>query len=214
MRSACVVRCMSSVELSSGAGTAAARRRGSARPHWSSAARSDAEPGGRGPASCKHVRSPEARQIECKAAARAAQGAGRTRATHAATRRAPLVVRHAVGHDKKAVIAPWRRRWSLFSHNAFRRVGTEADSVALRIGASRLAHRVFPSPPRAASELDGARIAQRGRPARAFIERGGARSRGLPGAIHWPCSRATTLSRLMFARYRRHHVREGRCHRW
>ena len=89
MRSACVVRCMSSLELSSGAGTAAARRRGSARPHWSSAARSDAEPGGRGPASCKHVRSPEARQIECKAAARAAQGAGRTRATHAATRRAP-----------------------------------------------------------------------------------------------------------------------------
>ena len=89
MRSACVVRCMSSLELSSGAGTAAARRRGSARPLWSSAARSDAEPGGRGPASCKHVRSPEARQIECKAAARAAQGAGRTRATHAATRRAP-----------------------------------------------------------------------------------------------------------------------------
>jgi hypothetical protein len=213
MRSACVVRCMSSLELSSGAGTAAARRRGSARPHWSSAARSDAEPGGRGPASCKHVRSPEARQIECKAAARAAQGAGRTRATHAATRRAPLVVRHAVGHDKKPSHLGDVDGAS-FPHNAFRRVGIEADSVALRVGASRLAPRVFPSPPRAASELDGARIAQRGRPARAFVERGGARSRGLPGAIHWPCSRATTLSRLMFARYRRHHVREGRCHRW
>ena len=80
---------MSSSELSSGEGTTAARRRGSARPQWSCAARSDAEPGGRGPASCKHVRSPEARQIECKAAARAAQGAGRTGAPHAATRRAP-----------------------------------------------------------------------------------------------------------------------------
>lgn len=210
MRSACVVRCMSSLELSSGAGTAAARRRGSARPHWSSAARSDAEPGGRGPASCKHVRSPEARQIECKAAARAAQGAGRTRATHAATRRAPRGRPRQEGCHRtlETSIEP------LFPTMTFRRVGIEADSVALRIGASRLAPRVFPSPPRAASELDGARIAQRGRPARAFIERGGARSRGLPGAIHWPCSRATTLSRLMFARYRRHHVREGRCHRW
>ena len=209
MRSACVVRCMSSLELSSGAGTAAARRRGSARPHWSSAARSDAEPGGRGPASCKHVRSPEARQIECKAAARAAQGAGRTRATHAATRRAPRGRPRQEGCHRTLETS-----MESFPHNAFRRVGIEADSVALRVGASRLAPRVFPSPPRAASELDGARIAQRGRPARAFVERGGARSRGLPGAIHWPCSRATTLSRLMFARYRRHHVREGRCHRW
>ena len=92
---------MSSSELSSGEGTTAARRRGSARPHWSSAARSDAEPGGRGPASCKHVRSPEARQIECKAAARAAQGAGRT-----GPLMRPLVACHAVGHDKKEPIAP------------------------------------------------------------------------------------------------------------
>lgn len=129
MRSACVVRCMSSLELSSGAGTAAARRRGSARPHWSSAARSDAEPGGRGPASCKHVRSPEARQIECKAAARAAQGAGRTRATHAATRRAPRGRPRQEGCHRtlETSIEP------LFPTMTFRRVGIEADSVALRL---------------------------------------------------------------------------------
>ena len=129
MRSACVVRCMSSVELSSGAGTAAARRRGSARPHWSSAARSDAEPGGREPASCKHVRSPESRQIECQAAARAAQGAGRTRATHAATRRAPRGRPRQEGCHRtlETSIEP------LFPTMTFRRVGIEADSVALRL---------------------------------------------------------------------------------
>ena len=129
MRSACVVRCMSSLELSSGAGTAAARRRGSARPHWSSAARSDTEPVGRGPASCKHVRSPEARQIECKAAARAAQGAGRTRATHAATRRAPRGRPRQEGCHRtlETSIEP------LFPTMTFRRVGIEADSVALRL---------------------------------------------------------------------------------
>lgn len=201
---------MSSSELSSGEGTTAARRRGSARPQWSCAARSDAEPGGRGPASCKHVRSPEARQIECKAAARAAQGAGRT-----GPLMRPLVACHAVGHDKKEPIAP--KETSIEPIFPTRRLSvweTYLPRGSSSVVRDALPPRFVPLPQRAASELDGAHIARLGRPRVPSSNAVGFAAEGCLAPFVGPCSRATTFSHLTFARSRRHHVREGRCHRW
>ena len=201
---------MSSSELSSGEGTTAARRRGSARPQWSCAARSDAEPGGRGPASCKHVRSPEARQIECKAAARAAQGAGRT-----GPLMRPLVACHAVGHDKQDPIAPLGDVDRVYlSHMAPVRVGNVPAPWLFVLVSLAMPPRFVPLPQRAASELDGAHIARLGRPRVPSSNAVGFAAEGCLAPFVGPCSRATTFSHLTFARSRRHHVREGRCHRW
>ena len=201
---------MSSSELSSGEGTTAARRRGSARPQWSCAARSDAEPGGRGPASCKHVRSPEARQIECKTAARAAQGAGRTGAPHAATRRAPRCRPQQEGPHRTS----GRRRSRLsFPHGALR-VGNVPAPWLFVLVSLAMPPRFVPLPQRAASELDGAHIARLGRPRVPSSNAVGFAAEGCLAPFVGPCSRATTFSHLTFARSRRHHVREGRCHRW
>lgn len=201
---------MSSSELSSGEGTTAARRRGSARPQWSCAARSDAEPGGRGPASCKHVRSPEARQIECKAAARAAQGAGRTGAPHAATRRAPRCRPRQEGTHR--TLGDVDRAY--LSHTAPVRVGNVPAPWLFVEVRDALPPRFVPLPQRAASELDGAHIARLGRPRVPSSNAVGFAAEGCLAPFVGPCSRATTFSHLTFARSRRHHVREGRCHRW
>ena len=201
---------MSSSELSSGEGTTAARRRGSARPQWSCAARSDAEPGGRGPASCKHVRSPEARQIECKAAARAAQGAGRTGAPHAATRRAPRCRPQQEGTHRTSGDVDR----AYLSHTAPVRVGNVPAPWLFVLVSLAMPPRFVPLPQRAASELDGAHIARLGRPRVPSSNAVGFAAEGCLAPFVGPCSRATTFSHLTFARSRRHHVREGRCHRW
>ena len=201
---------MSSSELSSGEGTTAARREAAQGRNGAAlraATRSRAAEGQPAASMCALLRRgrSSAKQQRVLLRVPAAQG----------PLMRPLVARHAVGHNKKDPIAPLGDvDRAYLSHTAPVRVGNVPAPWLFVLVSLAMPPRFVPLPQRAASELDGAHIARLGRPRVPSSNAVGFAAEGCLAPFVGPCSRATTFSHLTFARSRRHHVREGRCHRW